>query len=195
MSGALEIPHQAKSHLPGEPGVWVFIFGDMIVFALFFVTFVYYRAQDAPLYVHAQSTLNQKYGVLNTVLMLSSSWFVALAIQAARARLAGLSPRFFVGAFLCGVGFVVVKVFEYSEKIHAGLTLTTNDFYMYYYMFTGIHLMHVLIGMTVLAYLWNISRTAIFTAKNINNLESGASFWHLVDILWIILFALLYLMR
>lgn len=181
--------------MPGETGVWVFILGDMLIFALFFVVFVYYRAHDVPLFSHSQSTLNQGYGAFNTFLMLTSSWFVALAIQAARKNLGKLSPNLFSLAFLCGLGFVMVKFFEYSEKIHAGITLTTNDFYMYYYVFTGIHLMHVLIGMGVLAFLWNTSRSGDFNEKNINVLESGASFWHLVDILWIVLFALLYLIK
>ena len=172
--------------MPGEPGVWVFILGDMLIFALFFVVFVYYRAHDVSLYKESQRTLSQGYGAFNTFLMLTSSWFVALAIQAARKNLGKLSPNLFSLAFLCGLGFVMVKFFEYSEKIHAGITLTTNDFYMYYYVFTGIHLMHVLIGMGVLAFLWNTSRSGDFNEKNINMLESGASFWHLVDILWIV---------
>jgi nitric oxide reductase NorE protein len=73
--------------------------------------------------------------------------------------------------------------------------LTTNDFYMYYYMFTGLHLMHVIIGMGVLVYLWRVARVGTLAAKELNVLESGASFWHMVDILWIVLFALLYLMK
>jgi nitric oxide reductase NorE protein len=127
--------------------------------------------------------------------MLSSSWFVALAVQSARTQLGKHSPALFALAFACGGGFIAVKFFEYGEKIHAGIALTTNDFYMYYYMFTGIHLLHVLIGMAVLAFLWNMSRRGASDGENIVTLESGASFWHLVDVLWIILFALLYLMK
>lgn len=183
------------THLPGEAGVWVFIVGDMLVFALFFATFVYYRAQDVELYIESQRTLNQGFGVINTFLMLSSSWFVALAVQAARAKSGKLSPALFALAFACGGGFVAVKFFEYGEKIRVGIALTTNDFYMYYYMFTGIHLLHVLIGMAVLAFLWNVSRKGASDGENIVALESGASFWHLVDVLWIVLFALLYLMK
>ncbi|MBI2799259.1 MAG: cytochrome c oxidase subunit 3 family protein [Gammaproteobacteria bacterium] len=195
MAASTDAPPGARTHLPGEPGVWVFILGDMLMFAAFFVVFVYYRRQDVPLFVHSQSTLNQHFGAINTLLMLTSSWFVALAIHSARAHVAKLCSRFFVLAFLCGLGFVVIKFFEYREKIHAGIMLTTNDFYMYYYMFTGLHLMHVLIGMGVLTYLTSIARGGDFQAKNLNVLESGASFWHMVDILWIVLFALLYLMK
>lgn len=182
-------------HLPGETGVWVFILGDMLMFAAFFIVFVYYRAGDEVLYVESQRALNQHFGALNTFLMLTSSWFVALAMRAARRNLPALCRRLLMGAFLCGAGFALVKYFEYGEKIRAGIMLTTNDFYMYYYMFTGLHLMHVMIGMGVLAWMWSGARTVAFDDRSINALESGASFWHMVDILWIVLFALLYLVR
>jgi nitric oxide reductase NorE protein len=186
---------EAKTHLPGESGVWVFIIGDLFVFGLFFVVFVYDRSLDVPLYTHSQATLNRTYGAVNTFLMLSSSWFVALAIQAARDNLAKITSRLILLAGACGVAFVVVKSFEYSEKIRAGYFITSNDFYMYYYMLTGIHLMHVVIGLGVLTFLWHTARTDSLDEKCIGTLESGASYWHLVDIVWIILFALLYLMR
>ncbi len=195
MATLIEEPYAAKTHLPGEPGVWLFICGDMIVFGLFFVVFVYSRALDVPLYTQSQATLNQAYGAVNTFLMLTSSWFVALAIHAARDNLAKITGRFIVLAGACGFAFVVVKFFEYGEKISAGYFITSDDFYMYYYMLTGIHLMHVVIGMVVLTFLWHTSRRDSLDEKCINTLESGASFWHMVDMLWIILFALLYLMR
>lgn len=191
----MDAPPAARNHVPGEPGVWVFILGDMLVFALLFAVFVYYRAHEVSLYSQSQSTLNQLYGALNTFLMLTSSWFVALAIHSARSNFIESCSRFFVLAFLCGLGFVVIKFFEYRDKIGAGIMLTTNDFYMYYYLLTGLHLMHVLIGMGVLTYVWRVARAKDFGPQDINILESGASFWHMVDILWIVLFALLYLMR
>jgi len=181
--------------MPGEEGVWVFIFGDMMVFSLFFITFLYYRGQNVELFVTSQTHLNQSFGALNTFFMLTSSWFVAMAVQAARRNLGKFTPILFSLAFGCGFGFAVVKVLEYSEKIRAGITLTTNDFFMYYYIFTGIHFMHVLIGMGVLAVLTRYSWSGEFSAVKIRNLESGASFWHVVDLLWIVLFALLYLIK
>jgi nitric oxide reductase NorE protein len=134
-------------------------------------------------------------GAINTLLMLSSSWFVATAVQAARKNLARLTPLCFMMALACGVAFGVVKVLEYAEKIRAGITLNTNDFYMYYFVFTGIHFLHVLIGMGVLSVLAVYTRAGRFDASSIRHLETGASFWHLVDLLWIVLFALLYLIK
>ncbi|MEM7543174.1 MAG: cytochrome c oxidase subunit 3 [Pseudomonadota bacterium] len=188
-------PQAAEPHLPGETGVWMFIIGDVVIFSLFFGVFIYYRAADVALYAASQLTLNQVLGAFNTVLLLSSSWFVALAVHAARHARARLSARLLVAAAGCGIGFVIVKYFEWSEKIGAGYTLVTNDFFMYYFLLTGIHLLHVLIGIGVLSFLWSVIVKGDTSENTIVVLESGASFWHLVDILWIALFALLYLMR
>jgi nitric oxide reductase NorE protein len=193
--------HKSLTHLPGEPGVWVFILGDMLMFALLFGVFVHYRAQDPALYLQSQTTLNQGFGALNTLLLLTSSWFVVGAVQDARNHRADRGCTRIILAFLCGAGFITVKFFEYREKISAGSTLTSNDFYMYYYMLTGIHLLHVVIGMGVLLFLWRTLRQSALHPNTrspesvVAHLESGASFWHLVDMLWIFLFALLYLMK
>ena len=194
-SAGTEVTERAAVRIPGEAGVWVLIFGDMVVFGLFFVTFVIYRSQNPALYGHAQQLMNQSLGVRNTVLLLTSSWFVALAVRRARLGRSTFVPVLFALAFACGVGFGVTKFLEYGEKIRAGLTLNTNEFYTFYYMFTGIHFVHVLIGMGVLVCLTFISRREVLTEADITMLESGASFWHLVDILWIVLFTLFYLMK
>lgn len=186
-------PQQRR--IPGEEGVWILILGDMLVFSLFFGTFLFYRAESPAVFSESQLHLNQTLGVINTFLMLSSSWFVAMAVQSARSRMGRVSPLLLLAAFGCGLGFAGIKVVEYSEKIRAGITLTTNDFYMYYFMFTGIHLLHVLIGMGVLAFLARHTWNGAAEGNRLRNLESGASFWHLVDLLWIVLFALLYLVR
>jgi nitric oxide reductase NorE protein len=181
--------------LPGEAGIWLFILGDMAVFSLFFATFLYYRGREVELFRASQAHLDQSLGLVNTLLLLTSSWLVASGLRAARVAPGRATPLCFLLALLCGVGFVAVKYFEYRAKIAAGLTLTTNDFYMFYYMFTGIHLGHVLIGIGVLAFMTRAAWAGRVQARTIGHLESGASFWHLVDLLWIVLFALLYLLR
>ncbi len=173
----------------------MFILGDMVMFGLFFTVFVYYRAADVSLFTSAQRSLNQTFGALNTLLLLTSSWFVVHAVEAARSGNARRARYLLVSAMLCGLGFMVVKFFEYGEKLRAGFTITSNDFFMYYYMLTGIHLLHVTLGMAVLLYLWQRLRGGTDIAGHITALESGASFWHMVDILWLVLFALIYLMR
>ena len=184
-----------KSHVPGEVGIWVFIMGDMMIFGILFCTFLFYRAEDVELYIQSQSTLNQNYGAINTLFLLASSWFVVMGVEAARRFKTQLATAMLGSAFACGIGFGVVKILEYSEKVQAGLTLTTNDFYMFYYMLTGIHFLHVIIGLVVLAFLVNKVRRPLNKPGELMVLESGASYWHMVDVLWIVLFPLIYLLK
>jgi nitric oxide reductase NorE protein len=184
-----------KGHLPGEAGIWVMIFGDMLVFSFMFVAFMYYRRADPILFEQSRTHLNQVFGLTNTFFMLTSSWFIAMGVDAARAHRVKATVMLFRLGLACGVGFSIVKITEYAQKINAGIVINTNDFYMYYYVFTGIHFMHVLIGMSVLAFLAHYAGKGDFTPLKISHFESGASFWHVVDLLWIALFALLYLVQ
>lgn len=182
-------------HLPSEEGVWVFIMGDMTVFALFFSVFVYYRNADVALFAASSAKLNMHYGAINTLLLLASSWFVVLAVSAVRKGLPHLAPKLFGAALACGISFGVVKFFEYGEKIRDGITLTTNDFFMYYFVFTGIHFLHVLIGLGVLSFTIAHCRKHQTGKISMPLVEGSACFWHMVDLLWIVLFPLLYLLR
>ena len=186
-------------HLPGEEGIWIFILGDMLVFSLFFLVFTYYRGLDPELFASSQATLNLHYGAVNTLFLLTSSWFVVLGLHAVRQNRATWAARLVVAAGLCGLGFVVVKFLEYGEKIRAGYVLTTNDFFMYYYIFTGIHFLHLIIGLGVLLFLWFKCKSLVVAGRvkpgDIQTFESGAAYWHMVDLLWIVLFPLIYLVK
>lgn len=185
---------EAAAHLPGESGIWVLILGDLVIFTLFFATFTYYRGQSLALYAQSQQTLHQSFGALNTVLLLTSSLFVALAMNALRRQGDRVATGLLALAFCCGAGFLTVKYFEYGEKLRAGITLTTNEFYSFYYVLTGLHMIHVILGMGVLsAMAFGAWRGA--GPRRIALMESGASFWHMVDILWVLIFPLLYLMK
>jgi nitric oxide reductase NorE protein len=179
--------------VPGEPGIWVLIFGDLLVFGLFFVTFAIYHAQDPTQFANSRATLNQSCGLINTVLLLTSSWLVALAMVSLRANGAQFARFYVAMAMLCGLGFVGDKVFEYHEKWIAGIGPTTNDFFMLYFCFTGIHLLHVIIGLGALSYVYLRSVGGAKAAEHIALVEGCTIFWHLVDILWLVLFALFYL--
>ena len=191
---AVTLPKDGK-HLPGEVGIWIFIFGDMMVFSLFFLVFLYYRNLDVATFISSQSVLNLNYGAVNTILLLTSSWLVAMGLHATRKNMSQVAARLFSGAFLCGLGFGLVKYLEWGEKIRAGYTLTSNDFFMYYYIFTGIHFLHVIIGMGVLIFLVLKARAGECQSSDIQTYESGGAYWHMVDLLWIVLFPLLYLVK
>lgn len=184
-----------ERHVPGETGVWVFILGDMVVFALFFGVFSYYRGLTPDVFSASQATLNANYGLINTFLLLTSSWFVVMGMNAAKRHLQSSAAGLFGMAFLCGAGFSAIKVIEYSEKIGAGIYPVTNDFYMYYYILTGLHFVHVIIGMVVMLFMVYRGWRGLSTGRDLAFLEGGASYWHMVDLLWIVLFPLIYLMK
>ncbi|MET8431161.1 cytochrome c oxidase subunit 3 [Nocardia sp. NPDC004860] len=185
--------HTRSGHVPGEAGLWVLILGDMTIFGVFFGVFAHARASERELFTQAQHELNFGIGLANTILLLTSSWLVALAVKNVRGGDAVRGSRYFLFALLCGLVFLADKLFEYSSKLSAGLTPMTNDFLMYFYVLTGIHAVHLIIGMSLLLFLWRRTRTPTRT-PTVAVTEGCASYWHLVDILWIVLFPLLYLM-
>jgi nitric oxide reductase NorE protein len=179
-----------ERRIPGEEGIWVFVLGDMCVFALFFVTFMYSRGRNPGTFAAAHTHLHVTLGLLNTILLLTSSLLVALAVQRA---VAGAPVRNLVIAVGCGAAFIVVKVSEWALLLHSGLGIGSGEFFSYYFMFTGIHLGHVLIGLTLLVRMIFVARAGAADARAVRTLESGGVFWHMVDLLWVVLFALFYL--
>jgi len=186
-------PRDAR--VPGEPGFWIVILGDLTAFALLFCVFVYYRGNALDLYLGAQARLSRFFGALNVVLLLTSSWCVVQGIEAYRESAALRARRLLGAGLLLGVGFVAVKVLEYSDKVREGISATSNEFFMFYYVLTGIHLLHVVIGLLVLTWMRATARARPSTQRDVALMECGGLYWHMVDLLWVALFALLYLLR
>jgi nitric oxide reductase NorE protein len=185
----------ATRRLPGDLAIWFFILAEMLAFAVFFATYAFARAKNVEMFNLYQQTLDRNLGALNTLLLVTGSWFVVLAVQAAhRDDNPAISRNILLG-WLCGAGFLAVKVIEYAEKFGAGISLSTNTFYMFYISLTFFHFMHVILGMVILTVLWFQSRHGMYGSHGANGLESGAAYWHMVDLLWIVLFPLVYVMR
>lgn len=191
----VEVVERRRRHLPGVEGIWVFVGADMTVFCILFTVFMAGRRADPSVYEASRQTLNPDFGGINTLILLTSSWFVVLAVEAVKRNRPVRAEHMLAGAFLCGVAFMVSKAIEYTEKLNAGITMLTNDFYMYYFTLTGIHLMHVVAGNVVLAVLWFKARARTHDPAAPTALECGATYWHMVDLLWVMLFPLLYLVR
>ncbi|MCV7278936.1 cytochrome c oxidase subunit 3 [Mycolicibacterium flavescens] len=192
--GALDTSRKPTGggHLPGESSMWFFVIGDLLIFAFYFVVYMYYRGENQELFLDSQTKLNTDIGAVNTVVLLTSSLFVALGTTAARSGKMGDASRLLGLALACGAVFPVLKAFEYIPEVMAGLTPGTNLFFMFYFVMTGMHLCHVFLGLAILYFLVRNVRSS---RPRISLVETGATYWHMVDLLWIVLFALLYLMR
>jgi nitric oxide reductase NorE protein len=183
----------ASEYLPGEPSMWFFIIGDLIIFGVYFVCYMAYRGPDHETFLQSQQHLNQSIGVVNTVILLTSSLFVALGTAAAREGEAGDARRLFGAAVSTGALFPLLKMFEWIPEVRAGLTPGTNLFFLFYYVMTGLHLVHILVGLTLMGFVMKALRSAAWPP--VRFVETAAMYWHMVDVLWLVLFAVFYLMR
>lgn len=189
----------ARKRLPGEEGIWIIVLTDLMVFTLFFGMVLYYRALSPEIFSDSRAVLTRALGIANTLLLLTSSLFVALAIQKIRESRFRMASHLLACAIGCGVGFGAIKVTEWADKVAGGHTISSNDFFMMYFVLTGIHFLHLLIGLIVLsaifaAVLGRARSGSLNTSDRwLSTIEGGGVFWHLVDLLWIVLFALFYL--
>ncbi|KRB80556.1 hypothetical protein ASE01_02670 [Nocardioides sp. Root190] len=191
---AAPAPRADGKRIPGEEGLWVFILGDMAVFALFFGTILVTRGEDPAMFASAQHELHPWLGIVNTALLLTGSLFVIHGLR----RLGDGTPaasRLFGLTLLTAFGFVAIKATEYTLLVDEGFNGGTNDFFMYYFVFTGIHLAHLVIGAIIVVFLIRTARRPKLTPGQRKFAECGAIYWHMVDLLWLVLFPLLYLIR
>jgi nitric oxide reductase NorE protein len=179
-------------YLPGDGAMWFFVLGDMIIFASYFVAFMIFRARDVSAFTAAQQDLYLDMGVVNTLLLLFSSWIAAQAVLAARAGNTERTIRLLAATAMCGVVFIVLKLYEWWLEVNAGHTFPSGTFMSFYYVLTGIHLLHVVMGLIIVTVVIVYVRAHAARAQVV---EQATTYWHMVDLLWVIIFALLYVMR
>ncbi|HNM86162.1 MAG TPA: cytochrome c oxidase subunit 3 family protein [Mycobacterium sp.] len=179
--------------VPGQPDMWLFVLFEALIFTAYFSVYLFYRAQNPELFLQSQQHLNLGVGIFNTIVLLSSSWSVARCVDAARAGAYRQALRDAYLTMFFGVVFVVSKMFEWAHQIGLGHTISSDDFFTYYFFLTGIHGLHVLIGFVVLGVaVYQISGPR---RRSQQLVETCATYWHTVDFLWVLIFAMLYVVR
>lgn len=181
--------------LPGDEGVWFFVVADLLGFSVFFLLFIAGRMQAPELYEASRRQLDAGLGLFNTLILLTSSLVMVRAVDAVRAGERALARRYLLGTVAVASLFVVSKVFEYGAKFSHGIGLLTNEFFTYYFILTGVHLLHFTIGIAAILVCWARVGRQPLDAKMVVWTEATGSYWHLVDLLWIVLFPMLYLLR
>lgn len=184
-----------QQDLPGDLAIWIFILAEMLAFGVLFVTYAFARAQNVELFNASQLTLSRTSGAINTLVLITSSYFVVRGVAAIKQGMNKQCAHWMTAAFLLGGVFVVIKMMEFHAKFAADITMSTNNFYMFYLSLTFFHFMHVLMGMVILAVIIIKAKRGGYSAQDHVGVETGASFWHMVDFLWIILFPLVYIIR
>lgn len=203
-------------------GMWLFLATEILLFGGLFCAFALYRWMYLDQFHEASHHLNKWMGATNTLVLLFSSFTAAAAVTFAQKADNKRASLCLLITIACGFGFLLIKYFEYSSKyhhtMHDGIGLfpfgfggekglihinefwnspSTNSayrsFFGLYYCMTGLHALHVIIGMAILFWVWTKSSRNRFSADYYTPVEMGALYWHLVDLIWIYLFPLLYL--
>jgi len=184
---------------PGDFIIWIIIYIELITFGLFFISYIYSRSQEIEVFNSSQLVLNSQIGLINTILLITSSYFVVKAVNLVKSiqnqEAWNKASKYLLFAIILGGIFLVFKSFEFVDKYNLGINISTNKFFMFYFLLTMFHFLHVLLGMIILFNLYKHTKIGAYTISNHTGLETGASYWHMVDLLWIVLFPLIYIIR
>ncbi|WP_236978009.1 MULTISPECIES: cytochrome c oxidase subunit 3 family protein [Mycobacterium] len=187
---------QRAPFVPGQPDMWAFVLFETLVFTGYFGFYLFYRTRSPELFLHSQAHLDLRIGVSNTLVLLLSSWSVARCVQSARAGAyrTALRDVYLTAAF--ATVFLVFKLFEWVRLVRTGNGFESNDFFTYYFFLTGIHFVHLMIGFVVLGVIvYRLRSPARQSRESQVLVETCATYWHTVDFLWVMIFALLYVVR
>ncbi len=195
-------------------GMWAFLVQELLFFSGMFVAYGVYRSWYPDMFKMASHQLNKEMGAFNTVVLLFSSFTAAMAVRSSQLGKVKATGNYILTTIACACAFLVVKYFEYAHKFHAGLLpgryfhvhpehlehatnvplpTNTGTYFSIYFMMTGVHGVHVAVGIGVLIWIWLRNRRGDFDKDYWTPVDITALYWHLVDLVWIYLFPLLYL--
>ncbi len=186
-------PHSGR--IPGNMAIWVAIFSEMSEFAIMFICIFLAKVHYPEVFAQGIDKVNTLAGMLNTLALLSSSFFVAKAVLSIRKAQVDKAIRWMWLSVASACLYMIIKYWEYTWNISQGYHVDTDVFFTVYYYITFNHFLHV--GWGAGALLWGIYRlkSGFYTDKNHEGLETIASYWHMIDLAWILIFPLLYVLR
>ncbi len=177
---------------PGGILIWMIIFIEILSFGFGLFAFSYYNSLEKALFSSSRSLLFTYLATLNTIILLVSGYFMAVAVKHIKSNNL-IQTRLNMRLAMLGGGlFIAFKFFEYYSKMESGITLSTNMFFTFYYLLTGFHLIHVFVGLVILGVI-DRNFSSKRTQTSLEDFESAAAFWHMCDIIWLFIFPVLYL--
>ena len=184
-----------EPRLAGDGVVWLLVLAELLTFGLLFVSFAVTRHLQPEVFGPGQAALSLHTGVLNTLLLVAASWAAVRAVRCFENDQGRMGGHWLLGALAGAIGFLIVKTHEFAGKVQAGFDWATNAFTLLYTLLTGFHYLHVVVGAIVFTVLWFKARAGAYGRANHMAPASGAVFWHMVDLLWMVLFPLVYVIR
>jgi len=177
---------------PGGILMWIIVYLELFTFGAVLVAMALYSKDEPSIFHESRLQLNTTFGAINTLFLLVSGFFMALTVNALKTNNLSKSKTYLKLTMLGGLLFLGLKTVEYFDKIEAGLTMGYNTFFSFYWMLTLFHVIHVLVGLVILA---SVFRTMNKNPKKLimEDVEASASFWHMCDLIWLLLFPVIYL--
>ena len=193
VSGAEVAMHinEENKKLPGDLAMWFFILAELTVFAVFFIGFAVAENLNLTMFAEGKAQLHKVAGLINTIALITSSYFVAISLHSMRKNNDKQTVSRLVLALMFALVYVVLKLWEYQALFSQGIDIETNTFFTLYFLITAFHFMHILLGMVILLYMAINVYKGKYRDPESENEFSGFD-WHMVDLLWIILFPLIY---
>jgi len=183
----------AQAYSTSKLGMWLFLGTEVMLFGGLFAAYAIFRARYPEMFLEQHRELNREMGAVNTCILIFSSLTMAIAVTAIQRGKRNLTAILIFITVLCGIAFAVVKYFEYGAKFAHHIYPDTSIFFSLYFMLTGLHMLHVFIGIVVLTVMMVLTMKGKFNENYSTPVELGGLYWHLVDLIWIYLFPLLYL--
>ena len=173
--------------LPGNPLMWVLIISELLIFGAFFVSVSAVRLWHPAEFAVSQSHVDRVAGGINTMILLTSGLAAAQALRSAAEDRLGVCRLWLGASVILGACFLGIKFFEYADQARHGIDIDTDTYFTLFYLMTGFHAAHVVLGIVILILVgWKCS---------FHNVETGTSFWHMVDLIWMLLYPIVYLIR
>jgi cytochrome c oxidase subunit III len=185
--------HTATGLPHAKLGMWAFLASEIMLFGGLISSYVILRSGSAHMVIPPRTMMGVPLATVNTFVLITSSVTMVLALAAIKAGEMDKYMRYLAATFGGGIGFLMIKAYEYNHKWHEGITLSSNLFGSFYFTLTGLHAIHVIGGMGIMAYLMWAGSKGYQNAHNYDRVEAGGLYWHFVDLVWVILFPLLYL--
>jgi nitric oxide reductase NorE protein len=180
-------------HFPGEPDIWLFVVFETLVFTSYFAIYLYSRTQHEQAFLEAQSALTLWLGIIETILLLTSSWAIARCVLHTRDGRYDAARQAAVVTTGLGTTFLALKVVEWVHLIRGGHTFTSSDFMQHFFFLTGIHAVHLLFGFLVLGVIIHQLSDRQRCSRRV--IETCSTYWHTIDLFWVVIFAMLYIVR
>ena len=178
---------------PGGILMWIIIFLELFTFGAALIAMAHYSNQEIELFHNSSLKLNTTYGMVNTLFLLTSGFFMAVSVSELKKGNKLHFKKLLLLTMFFGCLFLGLKSFEYIEKLNEGITIGYNTFFTFYWMLTLFHVIHVIVGLVILAsvYFGVIKEK---TNTSIEDVEASAAFWHMCDLIWMMIFPVIYLL-